>query len=70
MADIVGFVRAVRVGPYISIGGTAPVDNNGKTVGIDNPADQARQCIEIIKNAPERAGSGLHDVVRKRMLAN
>ncbi len=67
MEDIVGFARAVRVGPYISIGGTAPVDSNGKTVGIGDPAAQARQCIEIIKDALERAGSGLHDVVRTRV---
>lgn len=68
MEDIVGFARAVRVGPYISVGGTAPVDSNGNTVGIGDPAAQARQCIEIIKDALERAGSGLHDVVRTRVI--
>lgn len=68
MEDVVGFARAVRVGPYISVGGTAPVDVNGKTVGISDPAAQARRCIEIIKEALERAGSGLHDVVRTRVL--
>ncbi len=64
----VGFSRAVRVGSYISIGGTAPLDKNGKTVGIGDPAAQARQCYEIIKDALERAGSGLQDVVRSRIL--
>lgn len=68
MEDIVGFARAVRVGPYISVGGTAPVDSNGNTVGIGDPAAQTRQCIEIIKDALERAGSGLHDVVRTRVI--
>ena len=68
MEKIVGFSRAVRVGPYISVGGTAPVDLNGKTVGIGDPAAQARRCIEIIKDALEQAGSGLHDVVRTRLL--
>ena len=34
MEEIVGFSRAVRVGPYISVGGTAPVDASGKTVGV------------------------------------
>ena len=34
MEHIVGFSRAVRVGPLISIGGTAPVDAEGKTVGL------------------------------------
>lgn len=68
MEDVVGFARAVRVGPYISVGGTAPVDENGKTVGVGDPAAQARRCIEIIKDALERAGSGLHDVVRTRVI--
>jgi enamine deaminase RidA (YjgF/YER057c/UK114 family) len=68
MEKVVGFSRAVKVGPYIAVGGTAPVDANGKTVGIDDPAAQARQCIEIIKDALEKAGSGLHDVVRTRVL--
>lgn len=68
MEDIVGFARAVKVGNHISIGGTAPVDSKGKTVGIGDPAAQARQCIEIIRDALERAGSGLDDVVRTRVI--
>ena len=43
MEEVVGFARAVRVGPYISVGGTAPVDADGKTVGVGDPAVQARR---------------------------
>ncbi len=68
MEAIVGFSRAVRVGPFISVGGTAPVDANGNTVGIGDVAQQTRQCIEVIKLALEQAGSGLHDVVRTRVI--
>ncbi|MCL5777493.1 RidA family protein [Limibaculum sp. FT325] len=68
MEEIVGFARAVRVGPYISVGGTAPVGADGKTVGIGDPAAQAERCIEIIADALKRAGSGLEDVVRTRIL--
>ena len=68
MEDIVGFSRAVRVGSFISVGGTAPVDENGLTVGIGDPAAQARQCLEIIKDAIERAGGSLKDVVRTRVI--
>jgi len=68
LENVIGFSRAVKVGPYISVGGTAPVDKNGKTIGIEDPAAQTRQCIEIIKNALEKAGSGLQNVVRTRML--
>ena len=31
---VVGFSRAVRVGNFIAVGGTAPVDAEGKTVGV------------------------------------
>ncbi|WP_300058289.1 Rid family hydrolase [Sulfitobacter sp.] len=68
MERIVGFSRAVRVGPFISIGGTAPVDAEGKTIGLDDIAAQTRQCIEVIKAALEQAGSGLHHVVRTRVI--
>jgi enamine deaminase RidA (YjgF/YER057c/UK114 family) len=68
MEAVVGFSRAVRVGPFISIGGTAPVGPDGKTVGVGDVAAQTRQCIEIIKAALEQAGSGLHDVVRTRVI--
>lgn len=68
MEAVVGFSRAVRVGPYISIGGTAPVGPDGKTVGIGDVAAQTRQCIEIIKAVLEQADSGLHEVVRTRVI--
>ncbi len=68
MEIVVGFCRAVRVGPYISVGGTAPVDSEGKTVGIGDPAVQARRCLEIIWEALENAGSGMEDVVRTRVI--
>jgi enamine deaminase RidA (YjgF/YER057c/UK114 family) len=67
-APIIGFSRAVRVGNHISIGGTAPIDANGKTVGVGDPAAQTRQCLETIKAALEQAGASLNDVVRTRML--
>lgn len=68
MEAIVGFSRAVRVGPFISIGGTAPVGLDGKTVGVGDVAAQTRRCIEIIEAALEQAGSGLRDVVRTRVI--
>jgi enamine deaminase RidA (YjgF/YER057c/UK114 family) len=52
----------------LSVGGTAPIDKNGKTVGVGDPAAQARQCLEIISAALEQAGASLRDVVRTRML--
>ncbi len=68
MEEIVGFARAVRVGPYISVGGTAPLDATGQTVGVGDVTRQAERCYEIIGDALTRAGSGWHDVVRTRTL--
>ncbi|GAB5378271.1 MAG: RidA family protein [Acuticoccus sp.] len=68
MEEIVGFSRAVRVGSFIAVGGTAPVDRDGKTVGKGDVFAQTRQCFEIIKSALEEAGSGLDDIVRTRVI--
>ena len=64
----VGISRAVRVGSIIAVSGTAPLGPDGKTVAVDDPAAQARRCIEIIREALERAGASLQQVVRTRTL--
>ena len=65
---IIGFSRAVRVGNFIAIGGTAPIGPDGKNVAPGDPAAQARRCFEIIKAALDEAGGSLEDVVRIRIL--
>src|SRR5215469_144169 len=64
----VGFSRAVRAGAVVSVAGTAPLGPDGRTVGRDDPAAQARRCLEIIATALEGAGASLHQVVRTRVL--
>ena len=68
MEEVVGFSRAVRVGPYIAIGGTAPVGADGRTVGPGDVAAQTRRCFEIIGAALEAAGASFADVVRTRVI--
>jgi enamine deaminase RidA (YjgF/YER057c/UK114 family) len=63
----VGISRAVRVGSIIAVSGTAPL-RDGTTVGKGDPAAQARRCLEIIKEALEKAGTTLDHVVRTRTL--
>lgn len=63
--DQVGYCRAVRIGNTIEVSGTAPV-RNGKTIG-DNAYEQTKVCLEIIKEALEKAGGKIEDVVRTRM---
>ena len=67
-APIVGFSRAVRVGPFVSVGGTAPLDADGHTVGVGDAAAQTRQCLDTIKAALGAAGASLEDVVRTRTM--
>ena len=59
----IGFSRAVRVGNQVFVSGTSPIMPGG----ADPPADayaQAVRCFEIIRDALERAGASLKDVVR------
>jgi enamine deaminase RidA (YjgF/YER057c/UK114 family) len=64
----VGMSRAVRVGGWVSVSGTAPLGPDGRTVGVGDPAAQARRCLEIIERALADAGVALTDVVRTRIL--
>jgi enamine deaminase RidA (YjgF/YER057c/UK114 family) len=62
-----GFCRATRVGDWIQIAGTAPIGEQGLTVGIGDPAAQARHCFDIIGAALTELGGSYEDVVRTRM---
>ena len=63
----VAYSRAVRVGRFVAVSGSAAVDEDGQLVGEGDMYAQARQCIEVITAALERAGARLSDVVRTRM---
>ena len=65
---IIGISRAVRAGSLICVAGTAPLDAEGKTVGVGDAAAQARRCFEIVARALGESGAGLADVVRTRVL--
>jgi enamine deaminase RidA (YjgF/YER057c/UK114 family) len=65
---VIGISRAVRVGDFIAVAGTAPLDSEGRTVAAGDAGAQARRCFEIIARALEELGAGVGDVVRTRVL--
>jgi len=63
---LVGYSRAVRVGQFVAVSGSAAVGSDGELVGAGDPYIQAKQCIRVIEDSLARAGAGLRDVVRTR----
>ena len=64
---VIGFSRAVRVGPHIIVSGTAPIAEGG---GVACPGDiygQTKRCLEIIEKAVNEAGGKREHIVRTRM---
>ncbi|MEH1164643.1 RidA family protein [Micromonospora sp. CPCC 205539] len=64
----IGFSRAVRKGPYVAVAGTAPIGDDGTTVGQGDVYAQTVRCLDIAEAALTAAGAALADVVRTRVM--
>jgi enamine deaminase RidA (YjgF/YER057c/UK114 family) len=63
---VAGYSRAVVAGRFVFVAGTAPIPVGGGAPPA-GAYEQARLCLEIIRDVLGRAGAGPENVVRTRM---
>jgi enamine deaminase RidA (YjgF/YER057c/UK114 family) len=64
----IGFSRAVRVGDWIAVAGTAPIAADGSVASPGNAYEQTKRCLQIIGDAVKASGGSLDNVVRTRVM--
>jgi len=64
----IGFSRAVRVGPFVAVSGTAPIAPDGSVASPGDLYGQTKRCLEIISQAVAKAGLSMDDVIRTRVM--
>ena len=65
--EVVGYSRAVKVGPHLHVSGTTAVDDSGEVVGRGDAYVQASYILQKIAAALAEGGATLSQVVRTRM---
>lgn len=64
LEDKVGYSRMVKVGPFISIGGTTSVLPDGSVYGEDSAYEQAKFILTKLVDLLGEAGASAKDVIR------
>ncbi len=65
--NVIGFSRAVRIGPHVHISGTTAIGDDGELVSVDDVHGQALRVLHNIEVALAQAGATMADVVRTRI---
>ena len=65
--SVVGYSRAVRLGPHVWVSGTTASDGKGGLVGGGDAKLQTAECLRKIERALAEVGARKEDVVRTRM---
>lgn len=58
------YSQAVTAGPIVAVSGQTPVDPDGSTVGVGDPAAQTECVLDRIEQLLHDAGAEMSDVVK------
>jgi enamine deaminase RidA (YjgF/YER057c/UK114 family) len=64
----IGVSRAVPKGAHVAVAGTAPIGDDGTTVGQGDVYAQTVRCLDVAEAALKAVGASLEDVVRSRIM--
>jgi enamine deaminase RidA (YjgF/YER057c/UK114 family) len=63
----IGYCRALKVGNEVHVSGTTATDDEGNIIGVDDPYQQTKQCIDNIETALNQLDAELEHVIRTRL---